>query len=57
LVERARTALARGATFSEIDLMPAQRAIAALRSAPVAEHPRCATEIARALDTIAPGAT
>jgi V/A-type H+/Na+-transporting ATPase subunit A len=54
LVARARSALARGAAFSEIDLAPAQRSIAALRSAPAAEQPRCAAGIALALDAIAP---
>ena len=36
--------------------MPAQRAIAALRIRAVAEHPRRAAEIARALDAIAAAA-
>jgi vacuolar-type H+-ATPase catalytic subunit A/Vma1 len=53
LVERARVALARGTAYAELDLMPAQSAISALRSAPAAEHPRCAADIARALDAIA----
>jgi len=52
LVARARAALARGVAYAELDLMPAQRAIATLRSAPLTEHPRCAAEIARALDVI-----
>jgi hypothetical protein len=33
-----------------------QSAIAALRGAPVAEHPRCIADIACALDTIAEAA-
>jgi V/A-type H+-transporting ATPase subunit A len=53
LVARARAALARGASYAELDLVPVQRAIAALRTAGPAEHPRCTTDIARALDTIA----
>ncbi|MGZ5249997.1 MAG: V-type ATP synthase subunit A [Caldimonas sp.] len=53
LVDRASTALARGASYSELDLMPAQSAIAALRSAPALEQPRCAADVARALDGIA----
>ncbi|HUP05607.1 MAG TPA: V-type ATP synthase subunit A [Caldimonas sp.] len=53
LIERSRAALARGASYGEIDLMPAQSAIAALRSAPVAEQMRCTADIARALDLIA----
>jgi hypothetical protein len=55
LVARARAALARGTAYAELDLMPAQRAIAALRSAPLAEHPRCVADVARALDAIAAG--
>jgi len=53
LVARARMALARGATYAQLDLMPAQRAIAALRTASVAERAQRAADIARALDTIA----
>jgi len=53
LVARARAALAGGAAFAELDLNPAQSAIAALRTAPAAEHPRCGADIARALDAIA----
>ena len=52
LVARARAALDRGVAYADLDLMPAQRAIAALRSAPAAEHPRCNAEISRALDVI-----
>jgi V/A-type H+-transporting ATPase subunit A len=53
LVARARTALDRGAAYAELDLMPAQRAIAALRSAPLAEQPLRAADVARALDNVA----
>jgi V/A-type H+-transporting ATPase subunit A len=53
LVARARTALARGAGYAELDLMPARRAIAALRTAPLAEQAPHAADIARALDAIA----
>ncbi len=53
LVDRARRALSRGVAYDEIDLMPAQRAIAALRSVPVGAHARCAADIALALDRIA----
>jgi len=56
LIARARAAIAHGAAYAEIDLMPAQRAIAALRGAPVAERPRCIADIACALDTIAEAA-
>ena len=56
LVDRARTALAHGVSYAELDLMPAQSAIAALRSAPAAEHPQRAADIARALDAIAAAA-
>jgi V/A-type H+-transporting ATPase subunit A len=54
---RARRALAGGAAYTEIDLMPAQRAIAAMRSAPAAEQAQRAAEVARALDAIAAAAT
>jgi V/A-type H+/Na+-transporting ATPase subunit A len=54
LVDRARLALAGGATYAELDLLPVQRAIAALRSAPGAEHPRCMERVAQALDAVAP---
>jgi vacuolar-type H+-ATPase catalytic subunit A/Vma1 len=54
LIDRARAGLAGGTSYSEIDLMPAQSAIAALRSAPTAEQARCTADIARALDRIAP---
>ena len=57
LVDRARTALAHGVSYAELDLMPAQSAIAALRSAPAAEHPQRAADIARALDAIAAAAS
>jgi V/A-type H+-transporting ATPase subunit A len=53
IVARTRLAIARGKAFSEIDLMPVQGAIAALRGAPSADHARCAEDIARALDHIA----
>jgi len=52
LVERAGTALSGGRSYSELDLMPAQAAIAALRSAPATEQPGCVAEIVRALDAI-----
>jgi len=58
LVDRARAALARGATFAELDLVPAERAIAALRTAPATESAQRGAEVAQALDAIgapAPG--
>jgi V/A-type H+-transporting ATPase subunit A len=57
LVDRARAALARGVSYAELDLLPAQNAIAALRSAPAAEHAQRAADIARALDAIAAAAS
>ena len=57
LITRARAALAGGTAYAELDLMPAQSAIAALRSTSAAEHPRCAAEIACALDAIAAAAS
>jgi V/A-type H+-transporting ATPase subunit A len=53
LVDRARAALAGGTVFAELDLNPAQIGIAALRSAPAAEHAQRAADITRALDAIA----
>jgi V/A-type H+-transporting ATPase subunit A len=53
LVARARTALLRGASYAELDLMPAKRAIAALRTAPLEEQAPRAADIARALDAVA----
>jgi len=52
LVDRARAALARGATFAELDLVPAERAIAVLRTAPAAESPQRAADVALALAAI-----
>jgi V/A-type H+-transporting ATPase subunit A len=51
LVDRARGALARGVAYAEIDLLPAQRAIAALRAA-AAHDAQAAAGVARALDAI-----
>ncbi len=52
LVQRARLALAGGTAFAELDLAPAQRALAALRTAPAAQFEPCAAQVAQALDAI-----
>ena len=50
--ERARGALSRGTAFSELDLLPAQRAIAALRTAGPDEQAAARAAVEQALDAI-----
>ncbi|MDP1649273.1 MAG: hypothetical protein Q8M01_13890 [Rubrivivax sp.] len=49
IVGRARAAMDRGVAYAELDLMPVQRALAALRSAPAAMFDDRRRQFARSL--------